>query len=164
MKLIKLTQGNFAQVDDEDFELISKYKLHITGTTNKYARTHKHNNLKMHRLIMGCVKGDGKTIDHKDGNGLNNQKSNLRFCSRGQNTANRKKKKGHSLFLGVTFTTKICKYKNRIYEYNRWQVKLCCNNKTVLNRDFKTEKEAALAYNEAAKIHHGEFARLNLVE
>lgn len=97
-----------AQIDDEDFEIVSKYKWHIhKGGNNLYAVTNiqttsGRQSIQMHRLIMGCTKGDGKIVDHIDGNPLNCQKLNLRFCTHSQNVKNRTPKPSNtSKYKGV---------------------------------------------------------------
>ncbi len=76
MKEIQLTRGGVAIIDDEDFERVSELKWHLfKDTHNSYARTGYR--IRMHRLVMNAKKDD--QIDHIDGNGLNNQNSNLRI-------------------------------------------------------------------------------------
>jgi hypothetical protein len=101
----------------------------------------------MHRVIMKPPLG--MDIDHKDHNGLNNQKFNLRICTRKQNARN-KRSTGSSIYLGV-YKTK------RNYICARISMDGCC--KHIGN--FKTEEAAARAYDEVAKRCHGEFANLN---
>lgn len=96
MKLIKLTRGFFAKVDDEDYEELSKYKWHFKiGTKNKtgYATRGVQENGKvkfflMHRQIMGFP--EGMVIDHKNHDTLDNRKENLKICSQKENLKNRK--------------------------------------------------------------------------
>lgn len=168
MKLIPLTQGKFAQVDDEDYEHLSKYKWHLMrlGNGNYAARKlwlkdkKKHITISMHREIMKCEMGDKKIIDHKDRNGLNNQKSNLRFCTHSQNMANRQKKINTlSKYMGIHFN----KDKRRSSLQWGWVARIKINKKRIYLGCFKTEIEAAKAYNEAAKKNHREFANLNII-
>lgn len=93
LKGIMLIQvkNDFIQIDDNDYELIKNFKWNILEVTpnNKYATTYIERKLVlMHRLLMGFPKG--KEIDHIDGNGLNNSRSNLRICSHKDNLRNRK--------------------------------------------------------------------------
>jgi len=106
----------------------------------------------MHRLIAG--QRTSKQIDHKDKNGLNNRRSNLRKATPSQNQANRERKTG---------TTK--NYKG-VYNTNRrltkpWVAYLAINYKLKNLGYYSTEREAAIAYNNAAKKYFGDFARLN---
>ena len=92
MKTIPLTQNKIALVDDEDFERVSKFKWYAGKHDDRwYAKTNQIGTtigtVSMHRFILGIKKF--KT-DHRDGNGLNNQKKNLRVCNDSQNQANRK--------------------------------------------------------------------------
>ena len=77
----------YAFVDSEDFEKVSKYRWIIqkNGWGQIYAYSHKEKTL-MHRLIMECP----EMIDHANGNGLDNRKSNLRICDKRLNMANSK--------------------------------------------------------------------------
>ena len=93
MKKIKLTQGKFALVDDEDFERVSQYKWtaeKCSKSENYYARN-RTINAKMHRLIMGVCKSK-LVVDHVNHRTLDNRKENLRVCTQKQNLRNRKNK------------------------------------------------------------------------
>lgn len=145
--------GDFALVDDEDFELCSSKSWHMSMKMRpkaSYKIGDRWKNVSMHRLILNFP--EGKQIDHKDGNPLNNQKSNLRTCSNTQNQYHRKPKKG-------------CKYKG-IYQVKgkgKWLSHIMFNNKMKHLGTFESDKDAARAYNKAAKKYFGEFAWLNPV-
>lgn len=108
-------------------------------------------------------------IDHEDHDPLNNLISNLRPASHQQNSQNTSSRKNvTSKYLGVSLTSKSHKHtlksgdiKNYIHTY--WQSQLSVNGKHNHLGYFKTEEAAALAYNEAAKIHFKEFAHLNII-
>lgn len=170
MKLIPLSKTGkkhkgkyFAMVDDEDFEWLNKYnwsvKLDKNGT---YAQRGSYNETKlMHRIILKL--SNPKIIcDHIDHNGLNNQKINLRVCTYSQNNQNRIGM-GTSKYLGVSKTIVKSIVKNKKYSYTYWQTSVNINGKLVYRKNFKEEKEAALAYNEAALKYHGEFTNLNII-
>lgn len=115
MKTIKLTRGYLAKIDDEDYEFLSKYKWQVNINRNgMYAitsvyhkETKKQSLLHMHRLILRLKAGDGKMVDHKDRDGLNNQKCNLRICNRSENGRNRKKISGaSSKYYGVSMISR----------------------------------------------------------
>lgn len=166
MKLIPLTQGMFTEVDDEDYEWLSKYKWFAVGPkgVNKfYASTLTlidgvRKQVKMHRLLMG-VKDSSVIVDHVDRIGLNNQKNNLRICTHKENSANMSPV-GTSKYKGVS----KCSLKTN----KRWMASIKIDNKTkrlgYFPYDEKGEIEAALAYNEAVKQYRPEFGMLNDVE
>lgn len=157
MKTIPLTKGMVALVDDEDFSLVSKYRWYATISENGryYAkrRTNAKHQVYLHREIMKASLG--VEIDHIDGNGLNNQKSNLRYCIRRQNAMNTTKRKpsATSRHKGVCWD-KRCK---------KWTSKINPNGRTINLGLFENEIDAAIAYNKAAMKHFGEYARLNNV-
>ena len=113
----------------------------------------------LHRFIMNAFQGE--IIDHKNGNGLNCKKENLRKANHKGNSANKKSsKKGTSKYLGVCLNTQY--HNNKQYQY--WVANITHNKKTLHIGSFKTEIEAAKAYDNKAKELHGEFANLNFKE
>jgi hypothetical protein len=155
MKEIQLTQGKVALVDDEDFELLNQYKWCAAKNKNTYYAESKINNInvKMHRLIMKTEKGN--VVDHKDHNGLNNQKCNVRNCTNAQNSKNRTKSKSQSSskYIGVIYRGDV----------SSWQASIRVNYVLINLGFFKTQNEAAEAYNKAAIKYFGEFANLNTI-
>lgn len=155
MKEIILTQGKVALVDDEDFEWLNKVKWHARkGPATYYAARGVNTKGKikiilMHRVIMNAPKG--MQVDHKDRNGLNCQKSNMRNCTHGQNQMN-KVGWGASRYKGVSF-----------WQRGRGKVLIKAKIKKEYLGLFPTEEAAALAYNERAKELFGEFAKLNII-
>lgn len=153
MKEIKLHGGYIAMVDDEDYDTLNKYNWHRSHYG--YAERREGGIIKMHKQILGFPELE---TDHIDGNGLNNQKSNLRICSHADNMRNQKKKKcGLSRYKGVSLNHKWNKT-------NNYRVSIMKNYKRYHIGYFKTEKEAAVAYNDAAIKYFGEFARLNIID
>lgn len=155
MKTITLTNGMVAQVDDEDYERLSQHVWaynHPKGCSSGYAvTTIKTRNIGMHRMVMGLSIGDGKTCDHADRNGLNNQKSNLRIATRAQNAMNRGPNKNNKVGLkGVQI--------NKTSTKRPYIAVIGAGYKSYYLGSFKTAEEAAQAYQEAAKRLHGEFA------
>lgn len=146
MKQIPLTKGKFALVDDEDFELLSKYKWHCSGGyASRVIR------IFMARQIMD--EPQGMIVDHRDGNPLNNQKSNLRICNAAQNTANaRKSANRKSIYKGVSTNNSAIK---------PWAAAIQVEGKVRTIGYFAEERHAAMAYDIWAKAIFGEYARLN---
>jgi len=155
-KEIQLTQGKVAIVDDEDFEYLNQWKWYAN---NNYAirsftvSKSKVLRISMHREIMKPQKGF--VIDHLDGNGLNNQKNNLRICTNSQNLMNRVKNINNtSGYKGV-----------RLHNLSKkWRAQIWLNSKYYHIGLFNDIKDAARAYNEAAIKYHGEFANLNKID
>ena len=154
MKEIKLTQGKTAIVDDEDFKELSKFKWYCN---HGYAvrcialETGRQKTAWMHTAIMGEQKG--LEIDHINGNPLDNRKENLRHVTHAQNQCNSIARGGSSKYKGV------CWKKER----GKWFVQIQKNGKRCHLGYYKTEQDAAIAYNEAALIHFGAYARLNVI-
>lgn len=160
MKKIQLSKGCEALVDDEDYEVLNKFKWHAaTGHRTMYAKgivtMDKYRVLvTMHRFVMNAYDSD-MVVDHIDGNGLNNQRSNLRLATVSQNNANRRKKLvTTSVYKGVHKSIS----KGRVY----WQA-ICKKGGKRYVRTCKTEEEAAMVYNQIATELHGEFAKLNII-
>lgn len=166
MKLIPLTQGKYAQVDDEDFEYLNQWKwfYNRTGKTdNGYAErsSRKSASIRMHRLVM---KLDDKNlfIDHINHNGLDNQKHNLRIVTSAQNQFNKNPNKdAASKYKGVYKEIRQNRNSIKIYEY--WRAKIEFNYKVYHIGYFKNETDAAKAYNDKAIELFGEYACLNKI-
>ena len=151
MKRISLTQNKFALVDDIDFDEVSKYKWRaLKANRNFYAmRDLKGKHISMHRFIM--KPSNNFCVDHKDCDGLNNQRSNLRICSASQNSMNQRKKASASKFKGVWITA----------GKRRFGASIKVNKKCVYLGCFEKQVDAAIAYDKAANQYFGEFARTN---
>lgn len=157
-KTSKSNKGKyFAQVDDEDYEELNKYNwsAYKNGNTLYALRLEtlngKSKSILLHRTILGLI-NEKDFCDHKDRNGLNNQKINLRKCTRSENQKNSKSRVNcSSKYLGVDWD------KSR----NKWRSQITINHKNKWLGRFYNEIDAAKAYDEAAKFHHKEFANLN---
>jgi hypothetical protein len=152
MKEIKLSQGEVALVNDEDYIFLNQWKWYADRHSNTFYAATKINSKKcyMHRIILNATKN---VIDHRDGNGLNNQRNNIRSCSQSENLRNQKKVKGISKYKGVFFSRAS----------NKWTSQIKIDDKKIHLGLFGSEIDAAFAYNQAAKKHFGEFANINIV-
>lgn len=165
MKTVPLTRGYGALVDDEDYERVSVFKWHALVCRRKkdksilivYAyrnvpktRTSPRAGQLMHRFILDV--SDPKIFtDHQNRIGLDNQKHNLRSCTRVQNCYNRPMQADNkSGFKGVSWNQ----------HHNRWTATITVNKKRKYLGFFKDPKQASVVYAEAALKYHGEFARL----
>lgn len=149
--IIPVSQGKFTTIDGEDYSLVGQYRWYINHYG--YAVTNVgYKKIFMHRLIMNTPKG--LVVDHINHNSLDNQKSNLRNCTRGQNQFNMLIRKDNtSGRKGVRWHKQLKKWNARIH-VNGEEISLGCYN----NRE-----KASKAYNEAAQKYYGEFANLNKV-
>ena len=156
---IKLSRGKVAIIDDADFELVSMHKWYaVTPSRSKtwyaYAKVRRSDGtriaIKMHRLLLGLTDPEIKT-DHIDGDGLNNQRTNLRTCSNAQNMRNKGVTSANkSGFKGVSW------HKQR----GKWQATIMVNRKQKFLGYHDTKEAAYEAYCNAAADLHGEFNNL----
>lgn len=151
MKEIPLSQGYVALVDDDFFDVLSRYKwYYVDGKAGTHIDGNR-NHTYMHQLIMATA-NTHLIVDHIDRNGLNNQRSNLRLCNTSQNIANSGPRTNNtSGFKGVYFCNQTRKWRAEIKYLGK---------KKCLGR-YATKVEAALAYNVGAKQYFGEFAYQN---
>lgn len=157
MRTIPLSKGLFAAVDDDDYSVLAATRWHAVEPSPGiyYAMGRPFGDdrrVYMHRFLMQAKKG--LEVDHRDGNGLNNQRTNLRVCTRSQNAMNqRKNPKRLSGFKGVSISS----------DRKKWVAQICINQQRTPLGTFNTEYEAALAYNDAAIRLFGDFAKLNIL-
>lgn len=158
MKRIKLTQGKWALVDDDNFEWLNSYKWHayeMNGLwyAGKYLSKDKHS-IGMHRFILNPPVG--MIVDHINHNGLDNRLSNIRICTRTENARNNRKRKSKSTskYKGVSWNRQL----------NAWTAYIMLNKDLIALGKFSNEDDAARAYNKAALIYHKEFACLNKIK
>lgn len=156
MKTIPLTKNKVVLIDDSDYSWLTQWKWYVkekkteSGNTYYAAREENGETILMHRIIMNTP--DNLEVDHKDRNGLNCQRYNMRNCTNQQNGCNRKAW-GSSKYLGVSVVERKGGIKYRaIIQVNRRAKHLGY---------FSNEILAAQVYDEAAKQYHGEFANLN---
>lgn len=159
MKQIELTQGKVALVDDEDFDRLDKLKWYAQSPHEpglSFYACHKPANseyVSMHRLVLNAP--EGASVDHRDGDGLNNQKQNLRLCTTSQNGMNRKTSCNNtSGYKGVCWHKKD----------KKWDVRIKINGKRIQIGQFFCLIKAAKAYDKKAIELFGDFARPNFLK
>lgn len=161
MKEIKLTQGKVTLVDDEWYEYLNQWKWCYSkwdqANTGYAVRTDgkrpNRQTIRMHSIIMGGI-SDDLEIDHRDGDGLNNQKYNLRLCTHAGNMMNAQRRKDNtSGYKGVGWSKHA----------HKWMARIRINDQYKNLGYFSTPEEAACAYNKAAQETQGDFARPNHV-
>ncbi len=161
MREIPLTRGLIAIIDDDDYERLSAYKWYAAKIRNRFYATRdtweggkKGIPVRMHRDILGLVRGDGKIGDHKNRNTLDNQKENLRVVGYSLNNHNSNLRRNNpSGYRGVTW------YRNK-----HWNAQIGSNGKTIYLGRYEDPIEAALAYDRAASERWGDDAILNFPE
>jgi predicted RNA methylase len=158
MKEIVLSNGMVTLVDDVDYEKLKDINWHYKPSRyTGYAYMNiknadgKKTTRKMHTVIMNTPAGF--QIDHKDRDGLNNQRDNLRVATYGQNQANigKQTRLTSSRFKGVGWDA----------HRQKWNAHIKVDQVMKNLGRFSTEEAAARAYNEAARVAFGEFASLN---
>lgn len=149
---IPLTQGQVAIIDDGDAELVAPYKWYANkrhGIFYAVASGGPGVLIRMHRLILGLAPGE--IGDHRDGDGLNNRRSNLRRATPTQNQQNKKiNRLARNAFKGIFEE-----------DPGRWAAKIRVNGRRIRKFGFSSPEEAARAYDQLAREHFGEFARCN---
>ena len=155
---IHLTRGKFAIVDQDDFEKLQEYNWHLVegNSQSQYAVRTVKSGIKRCRCAMHRVVTDapaGLFVDHINHNGLDNRRKNLRIVTPQQNSWNTRlgRYQGASKYKGV------CWDKDK----QLWRASIYIDNKLKHLGRFEDEKEAAAAYDRAAKEHRGEYAFLN---
>lgn len=161
-KLIPLSKGYSAVVDDEDFEWLNAFKWSVWTSrkqTTQYARRSVYPSgrraghrpqltVRMHRLILPGA----ALVDHRDGDGLNNQRANLRAATPSGNAQNiRMRRNNTSGLIGVAWHR----------HSGLWQARISVNGRSKYLGLFADPAEAARVRDAAAVELHGEFASLN---
>jgi HNH endonuclease len=145
-------------VDDSDWAILKNYHWCVMRTDHRsiwYAVARIDGKVRrMHRIILG-IEGKKIEVDHIDGNGLNNYRSNLRVATRSQNSANEgprpHTRKHKSIYKGITWSKKL----------NKWMAQIRYQGDHIYLGYFEKEEDAARAYDLACKIYFGSFARPN---
>lgn len=159
MKEITLSKGLTAKVDDADYEAVmAAGPWHAVKPSSKYgghyaqrrdSRADGHRLQYMHTFLTGY-----RRTDHRNGDGLDNQRANLRETTQSQNCANAASRGGSSVYKGVTWDRAS----------KRWRAQIMINRKQKYLGTYDDEVQAARAYDAAAREFQGEFARLNFKE
>lgn len=157
---VVLTQGYEAVVDLCDAQTVAAYKWHaVKDKHTVYAQTSikdedgVYRKIGLHTLLMG--RNGGKLVDHKDGDGLNNRRNNLRFATASQNQANKRVSKNNtSGFKGVRFASWAT-------GRNRWRASISVGGEYKSLGYFSSAEEAAMAYDRSAVKHFGDYAHPN---
>lgn len=158
---IPLTQGKYAIVDDEDYEWLNQWKWCVQKDYSlkkeryyavRGARSGE--KILMHRFILGVPQD--KQTDHRNHNGLDNRRENIRMCCGSENQFNAMK--------DTTSHSSTSKYKGVSWNIQRqkWQAQICKNRQAIHLGQFDDEINAAKAYDRKAKELFGDFAYLNL--
>lgn len=146
--IIWLTRGKYTTVDNQDYDWLSQWKWYYNNVGYAYrSATNPKRSICMHKIIHPSEKP--LVSDHINGNRLDNRRSNLRTCTRAQNSQNSFNKTNPSGYKGI--------YRH----YKRWRARIGLNNKYINLGLYDTPLEAALAYDEAALIYYKEFACTN---
>lgn len=158
MAELVLTKGYRATIDDEDLPLLSRWKWSaLLGRDGRvYAKRNDRGTIiLLHRFLLG-VTDPAQRVDHRDNDGLNNHRSNIRVCTQAQNLGNQRpqRRAKASRFKGVSW------HKQK-YGRSRWTAYIHYDKRRHFIGLFDSEEDAARAYDDAAREHFGEFAYLN---
>lgn len=163
-RTIPLTKGYVTLVDDEDYEWLNQWKwcANVTGPYGAYAYRTQSNgsnrtasSIYMHRLILEILEQSGVQGDHRNGNTLDNRRSNLRPATRSQNNMNQGMRSDNTTGTrGVDYVKRDRCYRARVFR----------DGKEVVIGYAKTLKEARALRESAEKEFYGEFVRSPEVE
>ena len=157
MKEIKLTRGQVAIVDAEDYDELMKYEWCASPYDRGYyairgGKKGEKRTIRMHRQILGLT-DRSVHVDHVNNNGLDNRRCNIRKCTPSENMRNKRASRGSiSKYVGVSYRS----------DRDRWVSTIAINGKSIHGGYFKTEIEAALDRDKLAVKHFGDFAFINI--
>jgi hypothetical protein len=156
IKTIILNNGMEVFVDAEDFDRVNSIQWSAFKSKNTWyavkstSENGKTITLRMSRFILNVHTEDYTVeVDHRNNNGLDNRKENLRICTRSQNLSNRRNYSGNP-YKGIEKMAK-----------GNWRARIANNGKYIHLGMYNTAEEAARVYDAAAKEAYGEFASLN---
>lgn len=158
MRTLELSRGMKVIVDDEDYEKVSPYKWSFLAFHNNSAKGYAHRrfkgehgyvSMKMHRFILNVPKG--MEVDHINGDGLDNRRTNMRICTHAQNVKNASVRKDNTSGVkGVNWNKR----------QKKWVARINLNKRIQLG-SFDTFDDAKEAYNRAAEYYYKDFAKIN---
>lgn len=146
--------GNkYILVSPEDYEVVKQYTWTIEKSGKRFYACTKINGKKvrLHRMLLNPRKG--YDVDHINKNGLDNRRENLRCATKQQNAMNKDRANLRKRYKGVSFNK----------SKGMWEARISINKKRVYLGQFKLAREAAAAYNKAAKKYYKKFAVLNKI-
>jgi len=152
----KLEVITHASVDPEVYSEVAQFRwfLHTEGYAQRTVPDpeKRRRTILMHREVLSPPQGT--EIDHRNGDRLDNRRANLRAATKAENQRNSRSRRGSSsVYKGVCWDT----------ANGKWKATITVHRRTKHLGRYKSEREAALAYNAAALQHFGEFARPNFV-
>ncbi len=152
-RTIQVINAGYAIVDDADYEATTTRTWRAAKRRGLiYVASYSPGSVFLHRFILGSIP-KGMVVDHIDGDGLNNRRTNLRICRQSENSKNRTGVATNpSGFKGVSWKASGC---------NKWRARIMVERKEIILGVFLNKDDAARAYDEAAMAYFGEFARLN---
>lgn len=157
-------QGQFVIFDDDDYKLVMQFKWSLSrkgyaqaAVPAKIAKQYPVKGIQMQRLLLWDKIRKGLIVDHINGNKLDNRKKNLRIVTMSQSNMNR------GLIHFERRQNVFSQYKGVWWDRSKWRCAITVQGKKIYLGRFSNEIDAALAYNNAAIMYHGEFAKLNAV-
>lgn len=162
MRTIPLTKGYVTTVDDEDYErmngnswcaILSTGGLVYAGrgATKTERDAGEPRIVLLHRKLFGITGDLSVEVDHRNHDGLDNRRENLRVCTKSQNQGNQRKTRGSSRYKGVAW------HKRK----GKWRAAIATDGRSRHLGYYVDETEAAMAYDRAALAQWGEFAHVN---
>ena len=156
MRQVPLRDGGFALVDDADYPRVSRieWRAEPDGRTH-YAISRDRKKIRMHRFVLRLGPSD-PIVDHKNGRGLDNRRRNLRACGSTHNARNRQNASDK-----LTSRCKGVDHQPNRDRPAKWRARITVGNCVLFLGYFREEKDAALAYDKAARKHFRDFSAFN---
>lgn len=150
--IINSTNGYEIIVSRKDYKVLKSFEWYVSKIGNQHyvTRFENYRNIYMHRQIMEFPKG--MVVDHRNGNGLDNTRRNLRICSIADNVRNCKtvRRNNKSGYRGVS-----------VHKSGKWQSAIMVNRRSIKLGICDNPADAAKLYDKAAKKYFGRFAKTN---